>query len=105
MDRYSHAKALIDELRPERPVLGLRPHAAGRAARWFLTNFPGEVAYAYKANSSVFLVGSLYGAGIRNERLVSVPAPAGSESVWHLYPVLVSGDRDAFMAQEAAARA
>ena len=73
MDRYSHAKALIDELRPERPVLGLRPHAAGRAARWFLTNFPGEVAYAYKANSSVFLVGSLYGAGIRNFDVASLP--------------------------------
>ena len=73
MDRYSHAKALIDELRPERPVLVLRPHAAGRAARWFLTNFPGEVAYAYKANSSVFLVGSLYGAGIRNFDVASLP--------------------------------
>ena len=73
MDRYPNAKALIDALRPERPVLGLRPHAAGRAARWFLTHFPGEVAYAYKANSSVFLVGSLYGAGIRNFDVASLP--------------------------------
>ena len=38
--------------KPDKPVIGFRPHAAGRAARWFLENFPGDVAYAYKANSS-----------------------------------------------------
>ena len=73
MDRYPNARAFIDALRPERAVFGLRPHAAGRAARWFLDNFPGEVAYAYKANSSVFLVGALYGAGIRNFDVASLP--------------------------------
>ena len=46
---------------------------AGRAARWFLQNFPGDVAYAYKANSSVFLLGALYGAGIRNFDVASLP--------------------------------
>ena len=52
---------------------GLRPHAAGRAARWFLDNFPGDVAYAYKANNSVFLIGALYGAGIRHFDVASLP--------------------------------
>lgn len=37
-----------------------------------------------------------YGAGLRNEAVAAVPAPEGSESVWHLYPVLVAGDRDGF---------
>jgi ornithine decarboxylase len=73
MERYLNARALIASRRPDRPVFGLRPHAAGRAARWFLENFPGEVAYAYKANSSVFLVGALYGAGIRNFDVASLP--------------------------------
>jgi ornithine decarboxylase len=54
-------------------VWGVRPHAAARAARWFLNNFPGEVAYAYKANSSVFLLGALYGAGIKQFDVASVP--------------------------------
>ncbi|HWK37401.1 MAG TPA: type III PLP-dependent enzyme [Hyphomicrobium sp.] len=73
MEKHSSASALIDRCRPERPVRGLRPHAAGRAARWFLDNFPGDVAYAYKANSSVFLIGALYGAGIRHFDVASLP--------------------------------
>ena len=64
MERYPSAGALIAALKPDRPVFGIRPHAAGRAARWFLANFPGEVAYAYKANHSVFMIGALFGAGI-----------------------------------------
>jgi ornithine decarboxylase len=73
MEKLSSAAALIDRCRPERPVRGLRPHAAGRAARWFLEKFPGDVAYAYKANSSVFLIGALYGAGIRHFDVASLP--------------------------------
>jgi len=73
MERFSSALALIEARKPDNPVLGLRPHAAGRAARWFLANFPGEVAYAYKANSSVFLLGALYGAGIRQFDVASLP--------------------------------
>jgi ornithine decarboxylase len=73
MEKLSSASALIEKARPERPVRGLRPHAAGRAARWFLERFPGDVAYAYKANSSVFLIGALYGAGIRHFDVASLP--------------------------------
>jgi ornithine decarboxylase len=73
MEKLSSAAALIDKSRPERPVRGLRPHAAGCAARWFLQQFPGDVAYAYKANSSVFLLGALYGAGIRHFDVASLP--------------------------------
>ena len=72
MEKYTSAAALIGALKPDRPVLGLRPHVAGRAARWFLENFPGDVAYAYKANSSAFLLGALYGAGIRHFDVASL---------------------------------
>jgi ornithine decarboxylase len=73
MQRFPSAGALIGALKPDRPVFGIRPHAAGRAARWFLENFPGDVAYAYKANSSVFLLGALYGAGVRHFDVASIP--------------------------------
>lgn len=73
MEKFSSAVSLIAARRPDRPVLGLRPHAAARAARFFLDNFPGDVAYAYKANSSVFLIGALYGAGIRHFDVASLP--------------------------------
>jgi ornithine decarboxylase len=73
MHRFPSASALIGAQKPDRPVIGLRPQAAGKAARWFLENFPGDVAYAYKANSSVFLLGALYGAGIRHFDVASLP--------------------------------
>ena len=73
MERYASARALVDALQPDRPVFGIRPHAAGRAAQWFLKNFPGEVAYAYKANHSVFMIGALFGAGITQFDVASIP--------------------------------
>jgi ornithine decarboxylase len=73
MRKFPSASALIGATKPELPVMAVRPHAAGRAARWFIENFPGDVAYAYKANSSVFLLGALYGAGIRHFDVASLP--------------------------------
>lgn len=73
MERFPSAAALVAQKSPERPVLASRPHAAARAARWFLEHFPGDVAYAYKANSSVFMIGALYGAGIRHFDVASTP--------------------------------
>ena len=73
LDTFNSADELIAARRPERPVVGFRPHAAGRAARFFLKSFPGDVAYAYKANSNVFLLGALYGAGIRHFDVASLP--------------------------------
>lgn len=73
MERFPSAAALVAAKQPERPVLASRPHAAARAARWFLEHFPGDVAYAYKANSSVFMIGALYGAGIRHFDVASTP--------------------------------
>jgi len=72
MEKFATALEMVTEMKPEGPVLAARPHAAGRAARWFIKNFPGEVAYAYKANSSVFLLGALYGAGITQFDVASV---------------------------------
>jgi ornithine decarboxylase len=73
MEKFASAAALITARQPDIPVFGIRPHAAARAARWFRANFPGEVAYAYKANSSVFLLGALFGAGITQFDVASLP--------------------------------
>lgn len=73
MEKFQSARDLIDARKPDRPTFGLRPHAAGRAAQWFLKNFPGDVAYAVKANASPFLLGALYGAGIRHFDVASLP--------------------------------
>jgi ornithine decarboxylase len=73
MDRFPTAAAFVAAKKPERPVIATRPHAVARAAQWFVKNFPGDVAYAYKANSSAFLIGALYGAGIRHFDVASTP--------------------------------
>lgn len=64
MDVFTSAAELLRHHRPERPILCLRPHAATRAARWFLANFPGRVLYAAKANDSDYIIEALVEAGI-----------------------------------------
>jgi ornithine decarboxylase len=64
MDVFTSAAELLRNHRPERPVLCLRPHAAARAARWFLANFPGQVLYAAKANDASPVIEALAEAGI-----------------------------------------
>jgi ornithine decarboxylase len=82
MDVFTTAAEFLRDRRPERPVLALRPHAALRAANWFLANFPGRVVYAAKANDAPLIVEALVEAGIRSfdvaslveiERLAPVP--------------------------------
>jgi len=82
MDVFTTAAEFLRDRRPERPVLALRPHAALRAANWFLANFPGRVLYAAKANDAPLIVEALVEAGIRSfdvaslveiERLTPVP--------------------------------
>ncbi len=72
MEKFNSAADFVAKRAPQRPALAARPHAAANAARWFLDHFPGDVAYAYKANASVFLIGALYGAGIRHFDVASV---------------------------------
>ncbi len=64
MDVFTSAAELLRNHRPERPVLCLRPHAAARAARWFLANFPGQVLYAAQANDASPVIEALAEAGI-----------------------------------------
>ena len=64
MDVFASAAELLRHRRPERPVLALRPHAALRAAKWFVANFPGRVLYAAKANDTPQVIDALVEAGI-----------------------------------------
>ena len=41
-------------------------------------------------------IAARYRSGIANSRLMAPTPPDGSRSVWHLYPLLVSGSREAF---------
>ncbi len=73
MEIYRCAADHVRLQRPERPVLTLRPHAAERAARWFLTHFPGKCLYAVKANNAPEILAVLHAAGVRDFDVASLP--------------------------------
>ena len=89
MDVFTSAAELLRHRRPERPVVALRPHAARRAANWFLANFPGRVLYAAKANDTPKIIEALVEAGIRSfdERV----APIRDAELYFMNPVKSRG--------------
>lgn len=62
----------IAKLRPAEPVTLLRPHAARRAARFFVEKFPGRSLYAVKANPSPDLLHILWDAGVTHYDVASI---------------------------------
>ncbi|MGZ8283528.1 MAG: type III PLP-dependent enzyme [Allosphingosinicella sp.] len=64
--------AEIAKRRPVQPVTLIRPHAAHRAARYFVERFPGRSLYAVKANPSPDLLQVLWGAGVTHYDVASI---------------------------------
>jgi ornithine decarboxylase len=64
--------AAIAKQRPVQPVTLLRPHAARRAARFFVEKFPGRSLYAVKANPSPDLLRILWDAGVTHYDVASI---------------------------------
>ena len=58
--------------RPVQPVTLIRPHAARRAARFFVEKFPGRSLYAVKANPSPDLLRILWDSGITHYDVASI---------------------------------
>jgi ornithine decarboxylase len=72
MDIYPTPAEVLRDALVDRPVLGFRPHAAARAAKWFVDHFPGETLYAVKANDSPAVLNTLFDAGIRHFDVASI---------------------------------
>ena len=64
--------AAIALQRPVQPVTLLRPHAAARAARFFVEKFPGKSLYAVKANPSPDLLQILWDSGVTHYDVASL---------------------------------
>ncbi|WP_404333353.1 type III PLP-dependent enzyme [Sphingomonas sp. MMS12-HWE2-04] len=62
----------IAKRRPVDPVTIVRPHAAARAARFFVEKFPGRSMYAVKANPSPDLLRVLWDNGITHYDTASI---------------------------------
>ncbi len=78
MERHTSALALVvgsdnGAFGPDLPVHCLRPHAAHKAADWFVRHFPGDVLYAVKANPHPAIIDAVYAAGVRWFDVASIP--------------------------------
>ena len=72
MHKHHSALGLAAALRPVQPVTLVRPHAARRAARFFVEKFPGRSIYAVKANPSPELLAILWESGITHFDVASI---------------------------------
>ncbi|WP_374418058.1 type III PLP-dependent enzyme [Novosphingobium arvoryzae] len=72
MHSYPDASAVVRALAPDEPVILNRPHAAARAARFFVEKFPGKSLYAVKANPSPELLKVLWASGVTHYDVASI---------------------------------
>ncbi|MFP5455945.1 MAG: alanine racemase, partial [Alphaproteobacteria bacterium] len=72
MHKHHSALGLASSLKPVQPVTLLRPHAAARAARFFVEKFQGRSMYAVKANPSPDLIQILWENGITQFDVASI---------------------------------
>ncbi len=69
---HPDALAVVRASAPEQPAILNRPHAAARAARFFVEKFPGKSLYAVKANPSADLIRILWDAGVTHYDVASI---------------------------------
>lgn len=91
---HNHHNALgLAKLLPVQPVTLIRPHAAQRAARFFVEKFPGKSLYAVKANPSPDLIRLLWESGITHFDVASIAevrlarANAPDATLCYMHPV------------------
>jgi ornithine decarboxylase len=72
LHKHHSALGLAAALRPVQPVTLVRPHAARRAARFFVEKFPGRTLYAVKANPSPELLRILWESGVTHYDVASI---------------------------------
>jgi ornithine decarboxylase len=72
LHKHHSALGLAVALRPVQPVTLIRPHAAKRAARFFVEKFPGRSLYAVKANPSPDLLRILWESGVTHYDVASI---------------------------------
>ncbi|GGD43798.1 type III PLP-dependent enzyme [Croceicoccus pelagius] len=72
MHIHPDAASVVRDLAPDEPVILNRPHAARRAARFFVEKFPGKVLYAVKANPSADLLRLQWESGVTHFDVASI---------------------------------
>ncbi|MFT6474552.1 type III PLP-dependent enzyme [Qipengyuania profunda] len=72
MHTFPDARSVVRALQPDEPIILNRPHAAARAAHFFVEKFPGKSLYAVKANPSPDLLQVLWDNGVTHYDVASI---------------------------------
>jgi ornithine decarboxylase len=80
---FPDARSVVRALQPDEPIILNRPHAAARAARFFVEKFPGKSLYAVKANPSPDLLQVLWDNGVTHYDVASIAEVRLVRSVLH----------------------
>ena len=72
MPHFPDARSVVRALAPDEPIILNRPHAAARAAHFFVEKFPGKSLYAVKANPSPDLLQVLWDNGVTHYDVASI---------------------------------
>jgi len=73
MDKYRDVGAAVAASLPSLPLYIHRPQNVAMAAKWFKTNFKGNVLYAVKTNPHPAVVKQLWDSGIKHFDVASIP--------------------------------
>src|SRR5580698_5394389 len=70
--RLQSADALVEAMRPEDPMVCMRPRTFTATARGFVRRFPGDVLYAVKCNPEPTVLRALWAGGVRHFDCASI---------------------------------
>jgi len=73
VEKFENVAEMLRTLRPREPVYCLFPHVYQATARAFLSDFPGRVLYAVKANDEPGVIRALHQGGVNDFDCASLP--------------------------------
>jgi len=93
LDTFDSAATMVAALRPDEPIVALRPHVLAERARAYVAGFPGDVLYAVKCNQDPNVLRALHDGGIRHfdvaspKEIRTVAAAFPGSGMAYMHPV------------------
>ncbi len=72
MQKFKSVEALVNQLRPTKPVYCIRKESIKLASKYFQKNFPGKILYALKTNPHPMVLKTILESGINSFDVASI---------------------------------
>ncbi len=72
MQKFKSVEALVNQLRPTKPVYCIRKESIKLASKYFKKNFPGKILYALKTNPHPLVLKTILESGINSFDVASI---------------------------------